>query len=168
MIGIQNHSFKTKEIQRRRGFALLFAVLASSVLLLIAAAIWNISFRELVLSSYGRESVIAFYAADTGAECALYWDIKTDAFSTTTSSNIDCGTSQSLPPVGGGGNSNPISTVNNINLGGQVNSPCVNIQVTKQYSGTPKALVTTIQSYGHNSCDTSDPMLLERGLRVTY
>ena len=39
-------------------------------------SIYNITLKELILSSYGRNSQFAFYAADTGLECALYWNIK--------------------------------------------------------------------------------------------
>lgn len=59
---------------------MLFAVLVSSVLLSIGIFILNISKKEVILSSIGRESVIAFYAADGGVECAHYWDAHGDAF----------------------------------------------------------------------------------------
>ena len=32
--------------------------------------------KELKLSGLGRESQIAFYAADAGIECFFYWEIK--------------------------------------------------------------------------------------------
>src|SRR6185369_14936182 len=60
----------------QKGFALLFAVLVSSVLLAIGVSIFNLTVKELALSASGRESQFSFYAADTGAECALYWDFK--------------------------------------------------------------------------------------------
>ena len=64
---------------------MLFAVLTASVLLAIGLSIFNLTVKELVLSSSGRESQFAFYAADTGAECALYWDLKgKDVFATST------------------------------------------------------------------------------------
>src|SRR3989338_5832622 len=83
------------------GFALLFAMLASSVMLSIGLAILNIALREVTLSSYGRESVIAFYVADAGAECALYWGTGADAFSSGKISPINCG--GGIQNVGGGG-----------------------------------------------------------------
>jgi hypothetical protein len=58
------------------GFTLFYAVLVASLLLAIGLAIFNITFKEVVLSSGARESANAFYAADTGLECALYWDLK--------------------------------------------------------------------------------------------
>ncbi len=64
-----------------RGFTLFYAMLISSLLLAIGIAIFNITFKELTLSSGARESANAFYAADTGLECALYWDLKHAALS---------------------------------------------------------------------------------------
>ena len=152
----------------RAGFALLFAILASSVLLSVAVAIWNIALREVILSSFGRESQSAFYAADTGAECAMYWDFRSDAFSTSTLSEINCGNGKQ--DVGGGGDANPTSLIENLRLGATAAGPCVTIRVTKQYSPDPppRILITTIESRGHNTCDSSNPTLVERGLRVTY
>ncbi|HXK40184.1 MAG TPA: LamG domain-containing protein [Candidatus Paceibacterota bacterium] len=60
----------------RRGFTLFYAVLTASLLLAIGIAIFNITYKELILSSGARESSNAFYAADTGLECALYWDLR--------------------------------------------------------------------------------------------
>lgn len=66
---------------QQKGFTLFYAVLTASLLLAIGIAIFNITFKELILSSGARESANAFYAADTGLECALYWDLKHDALS---------------------------------------------------------------------------------------
>lgn len=52
----------------------LFTVLISSIVLLISLGIANISVNEIALSSAGKEAQYAFFAADTGGECALYWD----------------------------------------------------------------------------------------------
>lgn len=73
----------TRRIRPRRidgeggaGFALLVATLVSGLFLAISAVIFQIAYLQLLLSSTGRDSQFAFYAADTGAECALYWDRK--------------------------------------------------------------------------------------------
>lgn len=57
-----------------RGFALLIASLVASVVLLLASAIFDIAQKQVMLASISQQSQYAFYAADTGAECALYWD----------------------------------------------------------------------------------------------
>lgn len=67
--------FKFKEINNKKGFTLLFAVLVSIMVLAVGASIINISLKQLILSGAGRESQFAFYAANTGMECALYWDL---------------------------------------------------------------------------------------------
>jgi hypothetical protein len=59
---------------------MLFAVLTASLLLTIGISIFNISLKELTISTNTRESQIAFFAADSARECALYWDIKKGAF----------------------------------------------------------------------------------------
>lgn len=63
-----------KNFNKKRGFALLIATLVSGLFLAIGAVIFQIAYIQLLLSSVGRDSQFAFYAADTGAECALYWD----------------------------------------------------------------------------------------------
>lgn len=55
-----------------RGVALLFTVLLTSALLLVALGVANVSYKELTFSLEGRDSDAAFFAADTGVECALY------------------------------------------------------------------------------------------------
>lgn len=60
----------------QKGFTVLYAVLVSSLVLAIGVSIFNIAFKQLVLSSQVRESQFAFYAADSGLECALYWDFQ--------------------------------------------------------------------------------------------
>ena len=60
----------------RGGFALLFSVLVASLLLTIGLSIFRIALKELSISTAARQSIHAFYAADSGRECALYWDSK--------------------------------------------------------------------------------------------
>lgn len=66
----------TSNFKLKKGIALLMAVLVSGLFFVIAAAIFKIALVELILSSTGRDSQFAFYAADTGAECALFWNYK--------------------------------------------------------------------------------------------
>jgi hypothetical protein len=69
----------------RAGFTLLIAALISSVVLSLGISIFEIARKQVSLSSMGRESQFAFYAADTGSECALYWDVRYSLFGTSTS-----------------------------------------------------------------------------------
>lgn len=63
-------------IKKDRGVALLFAVLVAGLLMSIGLAIYNLSVWELLLSYARRESLYAFYAAESGVECAIYWDAR--------------------------------------------------------------------------------------------
>lgn len=67
-------------LHTERGFTLLLASLISSVVLSIGSSIFALAQKEITISSLGRDSQFAFYAADTGAECALYWDIRYQYF----------------------------------------------------------------------------------------
>jgi uncharacterized protein (UPF0333 family) len=61
-----------KLFKNRNGYTLLFAVIVSAVVLSVGISILNISKKEFLLASAARESVSAFYAADSGLECAIY------------------------------------------------------------------------------------------------
>lgn len=69
---------------KQAGFTLLLATLAASIALSLGSSIFSITTKEIQLSSIGRDSQFAFYAADTAAECALYWDFRHNYFSTST------------------------------------------------------------------------------------
>ena len=69
-----------RERARQRGFTLLLAALVASIVLMLGSSIFSIAQKQVALSSIGRDSQFAFYAADTGAECALYYDIRAQAF----------------------------------------------------------------------------------------
>ncbi|OHA15300.1 MAG: hypothetical protein A3H57_01555 [Candidatus Taylorbacteria bacterium RIFCSPLOWO2_02_FULL_43_11] len=60
----------------KAGFSLLFAVLISAMLITIGAAMANLSLREFDLVATVRQSQKAFYAADAGVECALFYDLQ--------------------------------------------------------------------------------------------
>src|SRR3989344_1862024 len=67
----------------RDGFTILVAAVTASILLVIAMSIGGIALKEKILSTSGKESQIAFYAADAAMECALYLDQKLGAFAPT-------------------------------------------------------------------------------------
>ncbi|HUO56283.1 MAG TPA: pilus assembly PilX N-terminal domain-containing protein [Candidatus Paceibacterota bacterium] len=64
----------------KRGFALLIAAMVAAVVLLIASSIFDIAQKQVILASISQQSQYAFFAADTGAECALYWDDRIQYF----------------------------------------------------------------------------------------
>ena len=60
----------------KRGFTIFFAVLVATLALSVGLVIYDLFLRSLSLSQLATQSQYAIYAADTGAECALYWDLK--------------------------------------------------------------------------------------------
>jgi hypothetical protein len=168
----------------KKGYTLLFAVLISSLMLGIGLAILTISRKELLLSSAGRESQFAFYAADTGAECAMYWDFgQRDAYNQSTPSpTIRCN-AQVIPLS----RNNQIATTQtdtytfttslSIDSARAVDRPCAYVTIYKTYEpavnpppGSPAYQIknTVIESRGRNTCDTNDPRAVERALRIKY
>ncbi|OGF61958.1 hypothetical protein A2926_00560 [Candidatus Giovannonibacteria bacterium RIFCSPLOWO2_01_FULL_44_40] len=139
---------------KKRGVTLLLAIFISTLATSLGLGIFAIIFGELGISGVAKESLVALYAADSGAECAIYWDIKQQAFSTTTSSSINCAGSDFT--VGG----SPLS-IFDLTL---PNDSCAHIQVQKSDGGT------TVTSLGsNNSCDSASPSrTVQRGLEVTY
>lgn len=72
---------KNKRFQK--GFTLFVSLIVTSLLLAIAFSLSDIVLKQLIFSQSARQSQISFYAADSGAECALYWD-KKNIFGTST------------------------------------------------------------------------------------
>lgn len=155
---IKNLKFKLKE----KGFILPFAVLLSGVILSIGLAVFNIILKEVILASSGRESQFAFYAADTGVECSLYWDSKYNIFPTSSDSVIDMkgATCAGTPivfdsSIGTLDAATSTYTIWNENY-------CIKVTVAK-YGYNSK-----IESEGYNTCNVLDPRRVERALRVLY
>ncbi len=151
------------------GFTLLYAVLISSILLAIGIAIFDLTVRELRLSSIARESQYAFYAADSGVECALFWDAtSTSVFIPGSPASISCG-GQVVGSVGG----LAYGTPQPFTISLPASNRCAIVTVTKvALNSDPNPPVTTlIESKGYNvSCATvtTDSNAVERALRVSY
>jgi len=136
----------------RQGFTLLFSLLFVSVTLAISLGISDLVISQIELSGTGRNSQFAFYAADSAAECAIYWDRAENKFSTSTSSTISC-SGQSGIPVGGA----PASSFS-LNFD---NGSCATVEVNK---ADPAETVVT--SIGQNPCNGARKV--ERGLEIRY
>ncbi len=180
---IFNYNFTQKNIKPKHldsGFTLLISIITTSLLLIVSFVVVNVSLKQVVQASSARESQYAFYAADGGTECAVYWDLNDSsqsAFATSTITNpvgtINCGNNvpiltnsqsvQTTPTptpsrIGGGGNANPTSIFQVTFRKG-----CAIVRVTKEING-----YTTINSRGYNTCDPSAPRRFERGVTLTY
>lgn len=79
-------SISDRASKKNRGFTLLLAALVASIVLALGSSIFTIAKKQITLSSLGRDSQFAFYAADTIAECALYYDVRFARFATSSES----------------------------------------------------------------------------------
>lgn len=136
---------------QKKGITLLLAVFVSSLTLTLGMGIFTLLFSEVEFSGTAKESVLAFYAADSGIECALYWDIQQNAFATSSTSSINCDDDSFV--VGGPSGFSRFTISFNDNS-------CATVEVTKSTD-------TTIVSQGKNFC-TNSSKTVQRGLRVNY
>ena len=156
-----------------KAFTILFAVITSSLILALGLGIVAITMKEVKLSGAGRDSQLAFYAADSGLECAEYYDVVNGAFATSSesvgySTEIECNNYDvQVNPIYSGGDS-ATSTFemymeyDHDNSAPIVSKPCATVKVYK-YAGK-----TTIDSRGYNTCNEDNPSRLERGYSVKY
>lgn len=152
-----------------RGFTLLLAALVASIVLAIGAAIYGIAIKELNLSSIGRDSQFAFYAADTAAECALYNDINKQIFSTTSPpAQISCdGVLSNVAVVQNREGSSWSSTV--FSFQSEPNGICATTRLTKTSVGN--SVSKLIRADGSNvpcAATTTSPRALQRSVELGY
>lgn len=151
-------NMRTKTLHKK-GFALFVAIGVAGIILLVSIAMTNIALKQTIISSSARESQRAFYAADNGIECVLYWEIKNplnpgeSPFDPSTTQNITCGGSSFT--VGGAETSTFTVTYSPFNT-------CTEVTVDK--SDVP----SEAHSRGRNSCDVNNAKRVERGIRITY
>ncbi len=148
-------------VRAPRGFALLIAVIISSVALAIGAALAAIAYKQILLSSTATDSEYAFYAADSGIECALYWDQQSDAFDYAAPfATITCGGSAlTLTQV----SKTAATSTMSFHWVQESGAHCADVTVAKNTNGN-----AAFYSVGHNTCDTSNPRLTERGMEAYY
>lgn len=155
-------SFFTK---KQNGFAMLYTVVIISLILTISLSISNVSYKQTILSSLAKDSQIAFYQADAGAECGLYYDIVLNQFPRGTAvggapATITCGTTMlDLVPSESDTNYFVYRSLSVITTG----TPCFTVVFDKVTDATK----TTIDARGNNRCDAG-PRQVERAVRVQY
>ncbi len=157
------------------GYTLLFAVLVSSVVLAIGISILTISKKEFLLASSARESTYAFYAADSGRECAIYNDNGTN-FSTSSPQDTSpiCASQIANMPYVPSGQEGTFTFHVKLN-----NNACAIVTVRQYYDNSEPTTLgniprTTIESRGYNmgwsgtACNQANARRVERALRLTY
>ncbi len=176
---------------RESGVTLLIAFLAMTMSFSLATGIFTLLYSEFRLAAQESDSIQAFYAANTGLECARYWDTRRDnpntggiesdylAFSRVISATspspryIVCNRSENanqiisyIVPTGSGqsNNNRTLSFIMNTASG------CVDVSVNKNRNSS-NILTTTILSRGRvragANCAISD-RVVERALEFTY
>ncbi len=153
---IKDHRLKTSI---KAGFVSLFAVLISLIILAITLGIATVAFKENVLASSAQEGSYALFAADSGLECALYYD-SIDTFmlpdgSMSINPNIECGGQSLLTSTNPGDKT--VSFKFDISMGNPAlsnQSRCVDVLVDKDATMTDSlgnsVEATKIYANGYN------------------
>lgn len=150
--------------KNNQGFVILFAVLVSSIILLIGMGMFRISIKETVLSSTARESTMAFFAADSGMECALYAEIQENAFEEGSIQANIC------RPFFNGATNISSSGSAQLRVANPSLATCARVDIQRNNGAV------TMVSSGYNICmgqnnhlpNTNSPLLLQRELFITY
>ncbi len=66
--------YKRKQKKFDGGFVMLYAILITVAVISIGLSLLSVLIEQVPISGLERESSLAFYSADIGLECALYWD----------------------------------------------------------------------------------------------
>jgi len=171
----------------KNGFTIFFAALVGSLALAVGLSMYDLLVRELALSQVSSQSQYAIYAADTGAECALFYDVARglgkDAFATSSAAGAGGASSGDVATCNGQnifastnsilGNGSDLSVIKSsssatttfyLSMGTKDTDPAVKVEVIK--SGDPSQ--TTIISHGYNRYNAKGVVKVERTLRVSY
>ena len=146
----------------RSGFVILFAVTLAAILLSIALGVSNIALREIKFGTSAKDTNEAFFAADTGVECALFND-KFDS-----NSFIEEGGSGNVSCLGGSislNRSYPFWDFVVPELGNDRQS-CAKVTVDKNTSTT--IIISKGYNIGDENCNSTNPDRVERQLEVRY
>jgi hypothetical protein len=176
----QNRSERTRA-KSVSGFAVLFSILLASFLITLGISIFQISLKEIQITTSIRDSQIAYYAADSARECALYWDVKIGAFPTcfNDTCSIKTDTADLKNPICNGREitdlafikdpENPTYYINiykdffNYSSSTTDILPVSDLKIMKEYISSPSGVRTTIQTWGHNT--TIIGRRVERGIQ---
>ena len=171
-------------------------MLVGSLALAVGLAIYDLTIREISLSAMASQSQYAIYAADSGLECALYWDAKapplggvpsvfgTSSASTWGGSPISCSgqdiTTQGPPAIDVARYPGCVSSAwctlpgptassatTTFSISYGTGQPCAVVQVGKS-AGAGGVTYTYIVSRGYNTCTASGAPRVERTLQANY
>ena len=173
-----------------KAFAVLFSIMLAIFLITLGISIFSISLKEIQITTSVRDSQIAYYAADSARECALYWDVKKGAFPTCLSD--DCSentTADQISDIVCNGNTInvaftpptspstkyitksqtsptiPSDKITNFFRTSATNDvlPVADLRITKEWITATQGVRTTIERWGHNTAIVG--RRVERGIK---
>jgi hypothetical protein len=158
--------------KNKQGFVLLVAVIFMSVMLSFALTLGSLSYKQHVLTGAAIDSQYAFYAADSGLECALYADQKLNSFEYATHSGstppalVSCGGVTAVRQGSVYKDASVLIDVQRISF--DAGKRCTDMTVYKYATGA-----STLFAQGYNvPCATvADPgnaRLVSRGVKASY
>ncbi len=145
---------------------------------MIGFGIFSIATRETILSSTSREAQFAFYAADAGVECALYYQTHFPQAFTSSNNGFSGSAPGSIPNCGssnldGSGENGTIQNPYQFDImTDSLQKTCAHVTVYDQDSSTRRII-----SEGYNICSLdsgipkpvrTNPLLVERVLDTTF
>lgn len=147
----------------KKGFAMLFTVLIVSIILSLALGIADVTYKQTILSGLAKNSQLAFYQADAGVECGMYYDLHQGQFPrgsniTDVPSTLTCGNTTVALDSGNSMTDYFIYTTN-----APSKNPCYSVLFDK----STDPVKDVISSRGYSTCSTTAQQV-ERGLKVTY
>jgi hypothetical protein len=159
--------FKFKNKNFNKGFVMLFSVVISSMLLAIALGVSNISIKQFNFSTSLREANKAFFAADVGTECALYFDSMTPSAYGNLTPPLATECAGNFVDVSGN-NVTWVFALTNLGADGR---SCANVSFSR-FNNPPFVRIVS-SGYSANADNTNNSCLpssmsLERELRVNY
>lgn len=174
---MQQHAPTPEKKRIARGFALLLAVLVVSIILAMSFGIFSISLKELILTSFIKDSENSFAAADRALECTLYWDhaypqneMPYSIFPTSMSAVpppnppfpiCDGKQLNSVPATGWNTTGSTVATGTTRFLLNFSDGSCSAVLVVKD------ATTTIITSEGYNTCNPNNARRTQRTIQVT-
>ncbi|MDD5165700.1 MAG: hypothetical protein PHG25_04185 [Candidatus Pacebacteria bacterium] len=172
-------------MKTQKGYTLLFAVIVSVLVLSIAAFILSVSRKQAILSASARDSVYAFYAADSGLECGI--ENLTGLTSTNPTAPVSCANNANMTVTyESGGATAGTSTFNMLTgTGSDLNAQktqsgagscaIVKVAFVVVTNGSVTSTTTTVLSRGYNigwntsnsTCSLTGPRKVERAILYT-
>lgn len=167
-----------------KGYAILFSIIVTGIVLSLVLGMANIAFRQGIFSKEAKDSSKALFAADSGLECVNVWDISNMFELMPDDVNITCvesfGSFNMRKDDNGDGS---FTYESGLVPASADQSLCMNVSITKNIfayndeNGQP-VFATRLDSKGYNkSCSTTSDildantennLLVERRLSNTY